>query len=303
MDFITISFDTATAYRYTACWLELTFVKDNKIIDSNQWLIKPPNNEYDPFNTMVHGIKASDTINEPTFLEIWDEIRPLIEGKLIIAHHASFYLSVLRHTLQHYNIPFPTLMYGCTYIAAKKVYKGLPAYDLYTLEEELNIERVPQQKNYNSISMAQLAIHLFNEFEINSLDDFLPKLEINLGKIFEGGYEGCLGKYKRKNTNFNLITGDESKHNPNSIFYGASVCITGKLLSMERAKAFQKIADIGGIISPGVNKEIDYLIVGMQEYRYVGEEGMSTKQKKVLDLIKQGLDIEIMSEKEFLKNL
>lgn len=72
---------------------------------------------------------------------------------------------------------------------------------------------------------------------------------------------------------------------------------------MVRAEAQQIIANIGGILGNSVTKETDFLIVGQQDYRVVGEEGMSSKQKKAINLIEKGYALEILPEDNFLKNL
>jgi len=72
---------------------------------------------------------------------------------------------------------------------------------------------------------------------------------------------------------------------------------------MDRKDAWQRIADIGGTPVDGINKQTDYLVVGQQDYRYVGDEGISGKQKKAIAMVEKGHHIEILSEAEFLKLL
>jgi DNA polymerase-3 subunit epsilon len=50
-------------------------------------------------------------------------------------------------------------------------------------------------------------------------------------------------------------------------------------------------------------KTPDFLVVGQQDYRTVGDSGMSSKQRKAVDMVNKGLPIEIISEEDFLKNL
>ena len=52
-----------------------------------------------------------------------------------------------------------------------------------------------------------------------------------------------------------------------------------------------------------VGQIIPILVVGQQDYRVVGDSGMSNKQKKALKLLEKGQDIEILSEIEFLSRL
>jgi len=72
---------------------------------------------------------------------------------------------------------------------------------------------------------------------------------------------------------------------------------------MIRAEAQQIIADIGGINGKSVTKGTDFLVVGQQDYRIVGEDGMSNKQEKAVKLIEKGSTLEIISEDDFLKNV
>lgn len=75
----------------------------------------------------------------------------------------------------------------------------------------------------------------------------------------------------------------------------------GKCSSGTRAELLQKIADVGGIPVGSVTSSTDVLVVGQQDYRVVGDDGMSSKQEKAMRMIDAGKDIEIMSEAEFLR--
>ena len=63
------------------------------------------------------------------------------------------------------------------------------------------------------------------------------------------------------------------------------------------------VKNIGGVPTDSVTKETDVLVVGQQDYRVVGADGMSNKQKKALKLLEKGHNIEILSESEFLERL
>tara|TARA_R110000868_G_C10851541_1_gene760864 strand:+ start:499 stop:1413 length:915 start_codon:yes stop_codon:yes gene_type:complete len=304
MDFITIDFETATSERYSPCEIGLTFVKDNKIVDSKSWLIKPYSYPYfDPFNIMIHGITPEDVENEPEFPELWKTIKPLIENQFLIAHNAGFDFSVLRWTLDHYELDFPDLKYACSYILSKKVWTGLPAYDLKTLCQINKIKLNHHRAEADSIACAELTIKALEQTDTNSIDDFPEKLKTTVGQLYKGGYKSSNTKREHKARDLTKIVGDPKKHNPESIFYGTSVVFTGTLSSMIRSEAQQIIADIGGINGNSVNKNTDFLVVGHQDYRIVGEDGMSSKQEKAVKLIEKGSELEIISESDFIKNI
>lgn len=304
MDFITIDFETATADRNSPCEIGLTFVENWKILDTKSWLIKPiyyP--DFDFFNISIHGIEPEDVANEPEFDEIWKDVKPLIENKFLIAHNAGFDFSVLRKTLDTYSLEYPTLDYSCSYIFSKKVWEGLPAYDLKSLCNYNKISLRHHRAAADSKATAELAIKAFQTAGVSSIDEFPEKLRTVIGKLYSGGYKPSETKRLNKPRELAKIIGDPTKHNPESIFYGRTVVFTGTLSSMVRAHAQQLVADIGGILGNTVTKDTDFLIVGQQDYRVVGEDGMSSKQEKAIKLIEKGAQIEIISEADFLRNI
>ena len=254
MDFITIDFETATSDRDSPCEIGLTFVKDNKIVETKSWLIKPIYDEFDYFNTLIHGIRYEDVADKPEFNELWNEIKPLVENQFLIAHNAGFDLGVLRKTLETYGIPYPTLTYACSYIFSKKVWEGLPGYDLKTLCKVNKIEFNHHRAGYDSRATAELCLKAFETAGVNSVDDFPEKLKTTIGKLFEDGYKPSETKRIRKPTDLSKIVGDPAKHNLESIFYGRTVVFTGALSSMVRNEAQQKIVDIGGILGNSVTQ-------------------------------------------------
>lgn len=302
MDFITIDFETANSNRNSPCELGLTFVKNSQVIETKSWLIKPQGNKFDDFNTYIHGIRAEDVRDKPEFNELWPEIKSLIENNFLIAHNASFDFGVLRRTLETYDLSFPELSFSCSYIFSKKVWTGLPAYDLKTLCKINNIPLNHHRAGDDSKAAAELSLNAFRIKEISSFDDFSEKLNVIPGKLFDGGYRATETK-RIYSSNITTIIGDPTKHNLESIFYGKTVVFTGTLSSMVRSEAQKIIVDIGGIIGSTVTKETNYLIVGQQDYRVVGDDGMSSKQEKAIKLIEKGATLEIISETDFLKHL
>ncbi|HNS11685.1 MAG TPA: exonuclease domain-containing protein [Bacteroidia bacterium] len=303
MDFITLDFETATAQRDSPCEIGLTFVNDGQIRATKSWLIKPYYKEFDHFNILIHGIKPEHVANNPEFHQLWVEIKPHIENKFLIAHNAGFDISVLRKTLETYKLPFPTLNYFCSYILSKKVWQGLPAYDLKSLCKLNNIDLSFHRAGPDSKATAELTLKAFQIAGISTLDELTVKLNTTIGKLYNGGYTPCETNRVHTTSKAMKIVGDPNKYNSNSIFFERTVVFTGTLSSMVRTEAQRIVADIGGTIGNSVTMETDFLVVGQQDYRVVGEDGMSNKQEKALKLIKKGSTLEILSEEDFLKNL
>ncbi|MFH0836669.1 MAG: exonuclease domain-containing protein [Candidatus Aenigmatarchaeota archaeon] len=282
MDFITIDFETATTNRNSPCAIGLTFVKNNKIIDTKTWLIKPqcyPN--FDKFNISVHGIKPQNVSDMPEFDQLWKaELKNMLKNQLVIAHYASFDFSVLRNTLDMYQIPYPNIHYLCSYIFSKKVWPKLLSYNLMSLCNLNKIQLKHHDTGSDALACAKLSLKAFDLFNVKNTNDITTKLGITIGKLFNGGYKPSETKriYHYKYRKPILIVGNVSKHKSDNMFYEKHVVFTGTLSSMTRAKAQQIIADIGGINSDLVSKETDFLIIGQQDFKRVGDNGMSTNR-------------------------
>jgi len=172
----------------------------------------------------------------------------------------------------------------------------------------------------DSKATAELALLLFEEAGIDLSAgilerQILERLKIHCGRMFPSGYLTCgkqqfrrfaskSGDVVRRDIHRGQeIVDEHALPNPESIFYGKSVVFTGALGSMPRSIAHQVIGNIGGIASDSVRKDTDFLVVGQQDYRIVGDSGMSSKQRKAVDMVNKGSSIEILSEEDFLKNL
>lgn len=120
-DFCAIDFETANFERTSICSVGIVIVKDGNIIQRIHRLVRPTPNYYIArFSDEIHGIYFDDTVNEPTFDVIWQEIAPLIYNLPLVAHNKSFDENVLKHTLKHYGLTYPEFEFYCTLAAARK---------------------------------------------------------------------------------------------------------------------------------------------------------------------------------------
>ena len=138
-----------------------------------------------------------------------------------------------------------------------------------------------------------------------NLEELQSKYEFRCGRFAEGIFEGQRSEKKSFSSGKSIkeYVGDPSKVDEDSYFYQKSVCFTGTCKWASRDKLLQTIADIGGFPQKGVNKSTQILVVGQQDFRRVGEDGMSSKQEKAMALKDAGQDIEVMSEEQFLSML
>ena len=129
MRWAALDFETATRSRTSACQLGVVIVEDGRELYRQAWLIRPPRNEYDAFNTELHGIGPGHTEHAPEFPAVWAEAMALIGDREFVAHNAPFDIGVIRRCCETYGIPLPTARYHCTVQIAKRTWQ-LPAYKL-----------------------------------------------------------------------------------------------------------------------------------------------------------------------------
>jgi DNA polymerase III subunit epsilon len=98
------------------------------------------------------------------------------------------------------------------------------------------------------------------------------------------------------------IVANEETFDENHELYGKNVVFTGDLPSLDRKEAMQKVVDLGGFVKSGVSRKTDFLVIGKQDKTVVGEEGLSSKERKTYELIGQGVEIKIIGAEE-LKEL
>lgn len=305
MNFVAIDFETANSKRSSACAMGIIVVKNGQIVEKKSWLIRPKELKFDNINVYIHGITQKDVRDKPEFNELWDTIKPYLENQIVVAHNASFDMSVLRHVLDEYNIPYPNFNYLCTVSVAKNTWQGQTNNKLDTLANMLNINFKHHDACDDALACAKILIEALTANKSNSVEELCNKANIKLGRIYKNGYTPC--KQYRNKVNFEKVPlsnvkplNNLSKDHP---FNNKKVIFTGPLRSMSRGTANQKVAGLGGINGYGVTKDTNYLVVGIKDYKTLTYDQLSIKLKKAYSYIEQGLNIEIISEDDFLRML
>lgn len=158
MNFVALDFETANYKRSSACSVAVVEVKNGQIHDSFYALIRPPELKFDPINVQIHGITARDVRDKPTFAQLWDELRPCLENKIVVAHNASFDMGVLKSVLAEYRLPTPLFHHFCTVSIARKVWPHLENHKLGTLGSYFKIEFQHHNALDDARTCAQIAL-------------------------------------------------------------------------------------------------------------------------------------------------
>ena len=101
LDFVALDFETANSSRASACSIGLVKVQFGQIVAKKSILFKPPVgfDEFNGWNIAIHGITPAMVADRPRFEAVWPEISSFIGDQIVVAHNASFDISVLRASL------------------------------------------------------------------------------------------------------------------------------------------------------------------------------------------------------------
>lgn len=301
MKFIALDFETANSKRSSACSIGLAFVEDGTITHSESYFIKPTPYYFDPYNTYIHGIKKEMVADAPTFDELWEsKLKSKFQNSFVVCHNASFDMSVLRNMFESYNITFPQLKYGCTLVASKLTLQGLTNYQLPTVCQELGIElHNHHQATDDAIASAQVLLSIAKLNPCQSIEKLFENIGAKHGILFDDNtYKPCTSRKENSKPVIvfdDIDISDSWQDNP---LYGKTIAITGTLNGMTRAHAHKIILSNGGIYANSLTKNTNYLVCGGFDLYGPGYESTKTTQAK--KYIEQGIDLEIISEKEFM---
>lgn len=303
-DFIAIDFETANNNLTSACSVGLAMVKEHQIIKTEEYLIKPPTMNFNKSNVVINGITPDLVENAPSFCGVWEKINPYFQGQeIIVAHNAHFDMSVLMNCLEHYNLEIPDFIYLCSI----QLSNGVCDHIGNSLRDRTEYLGITLKNHHNSlndaIACAQIVIECMRLANIDNLEKYCFYCNIprrNLSDLYPQR-SFIRDRYKYQRILISEISASSEVFDENHILYGKNIVITGELETMERKEAMQVIADLGGVNKSGVSSKTDFLIVGKQDKKVVGEDGMSQKEEKAYEFISKGHDIKVIGEEEFLQ--
>ena len=137
MRYVAIDFETASASPESACSVGLVRMdEEGCVLDRYYSLIQPKRLDFDPRCFAIHHLDPLRIASSPTIAEIWPEMRDFIGDLPLVAHNASFDISVLRASLASWDIESIHNDYYCTLSLSRKLWKNKRSYRLTALAEE-----------------------------------------------------------------------------------------------------------------------------------------------------------------------
>ena len=254
-------------------------IRDGAIVAQYESLVNP-GFEIDEYITKLTGITNEMLANAPTIEEIAPEVRAFIGDDIIIGHNVTFDINFLYDTFEKCGQGPLKNNYLCTRRLAYWVFPGWDSYKLKILVEKLGL---PVGQYHNAMADTMHVYHAYEYMKKYASDNGIAIDQIN----------------KRTEIKAKYITSTNTEFDPDDPYYGKTFVFTGTLFRMSRKDAMQLVVDHGGQCLDGVNKQLNYLVVGDYSKSYGVKGGKTTKLKKAEKLILDGQDLQIISEDVF----
>jgi DNA polymerase-3 subunit epsilon len=314
MEFIAIDFETANEKRSSACEVSLVRVGKGTVKESFTSLIKPhPSMPFNRWNVNIHGITEQDVASSKEFDAVFKEIMRFKGDLPLVAHNASFDMSVLSRTSELYGLKLPAIDFFCTRVFAEKSsHLQLPSYSLVNVCDALAIPfNETHRAEADALACAAVALKISDFEQIYDVEELATSLLTRPGSVSGLAYRGIgsstgkkrypdsLGKGAAKEFLASLSDEDMSYDDD---FTGKEVIFTGTLNSMERQDAQEKVIRAGGSSGNNVTKKTSILVVGAPYDAEIRPGGtLSGKLQKAVDLREKGAEIRLITEHEFLE--
>lgn len=310
MNFVALDFETANHQRESVCEIGLAIVQDGVVKEQKSWLVRPRDNWFNSINTRIHGIDAQKVAHAPEFDELWQMVGSYFEDAYVVAHNASFDLSVLRHVLSQYALPFPQLSYACSLQVARRAWRGFPSYGLSALSERFGISLKHHAAGSDAEACAHIMLKAMEEHQLSHFEDIEKAFGIQVGKLYPHGYipsgrirSGQAYSQKKKKSSLQSMSLDLSRVSRAHPLYGKSVVFTGSLKSMSRAEAQKSVIEVGGHTSNFVNEQTHYLVLSEKVFLNLSQGVRNNKVQQAKHMSSQGECATLITEGEFLNLL
>ena len=179
----------------------ITIIENGSITNTFYSLVNP-DTTFDKFNIKLTGISPDMVKDKPNFPELWPTIKSLMDDGILVAHNATFDMSVLYNCLKHYCINWKSSVeYLCTYKIARKVFNNLPNKKLNTICDYLNINLNHHNASSDSLACAEILLYYMKQ-NLN-LTLFTKSYTLPNYKESIFGKVSCPFCFNRYNKNFN----------------------------------------------------------------------------------------------------
>lgn len=282
-NFVVIDFETANSNSNSICQIGVVNFENSEKVSSWETYINP-NDKFSRTNTLIHGIKAEDVSNAPTFADIYEKLNASLSNKIVVSH-GSFDRTALRSAIQKFKLDAAELIWLDATLVARRVLPQFSkkGYGLQNLARYYGIATIPHNALNDALTCGLVLNNLLSDSN-KSIDEWMHDL-----------------KHPAKKTYSSENKAPTSKLTPNEDgdFFGVSICVTGKLSFGNRQQSHELISNYGFTIHNAPKHDTDFLLIGEQVAHNIGPNGKSDKEEDLEKAIAQGGRIRPISEYDF----
>lgn len=160
--FVVFDVETPNRFNNRMSAIGISIIEDDKIVDEFFSLVNPETH-FDPFNVSLTGINEKKVADAPTFPELWEQIEPIMDSGMLVAHNASFDMNVLKKCLNDYSIEWkPYARYVCTVLMGRQLLPGI-SHKLNDLCCYYGIDLNHHQADSDSHACAEILLRYFQD--------------------------------------------------------------------------------------------------------------------------------------------
>lgn len=268
MSFAAIDFETANYRSDSPCQVAVVIFEDGQLVSEHTWLIRPRDMVFSDRCIAVHGILPRDVVDQPEWDEVWPELWPLIDGRVLLAHNAMFDMAVLNATLSTYGIDCPRIDFQCTRLIARRCWPGRTGYGLKPTADMLGLSFQHHVAVEDARICGQVALAAARTAKSVSLESLERDLYIQRGFVEGRQRVGPRTIRRPKSAKTALRTPVETiaelcgELRP---FAGKRFFLHGQLLGMERENAVAFLEKLGAAVDDQAGEATDFWLMGMGE--------------------------------------
>lgn len=296
LDFLLLRTECCNQHKNAPCRIALVGVKDSQICEEVEICIEPLEEDFDYLSSGMTYLQLKD---KGDFKSHWPQIDEYLHKyPFVVATNDGYDAEVMYNAIVRHGVecsPF-------TYVTAKNMMrKSIPlaSYSFSDLCVNYGIHCDSNQPQTIARVWTDILLKSYQGIESENPDVFFASHNIRPGHISSAEFDRCFLKREYKPKKRNREDLDESKFQPDHLFFGQNVVFTGKLEHFVRDEAERRVDEIGGIAQKNLSKTTNFLVVGKQDLSRVGPDGLSDKQRKAIKYKEEGCEIEIMTEAEF----
>ena len=157
--FVAFDVETASSAAQSICQVGLACVDHFGRIDTFSLLVNP-RCAYSPFNTQLHGIRASMTDDAPDFAEVLVALFPLMAAQPIV-QHSTFDERAVNAAAGHYGLDAPPFAWVNSVTIARKAWPewlGQGGHGLAHLKKQLALEFQHHDAGEDARAAAQVVL-------------------------------------------------------------------------------------------------------------------------------------------------